>query len=93
MVWALIAILGQGVILLVALAMIKSLGAFTSSLETFTSTFLAAHNENAIMRSGTTDLIERIERVDRHIRRATETLSDRSFGIPPHPPHDQEKSA
>jgi len=86
---AVIAILTQGVIIIALMRWgVRSFGAFTSSLNTFTSTFLAAHNENAIMRSGTADLVERIERVDRHIRRRESLQQAQSTPSP-----DQEQSA
>jgi hypothetical protein len=94
MVWAaLTIILMQGVLAIIGLACVRSFGAFTSSIERFTSTFLAAHTENAIMRSETADLVDRNERTSRRIERATEVLYHKSLGMSPGSPPDQEKSA
>ena len=87
MVWAaLVIILMQGVLAIIGLRVVRSFGAFVS-------TFLAAHTENVIVQQTNAVLTEQIKRADHHIRRATEVLSDRSFGIPPAPPSEQEKSA
>jgi hypothetical protein len=81
MVWAaLTIILMQGVIAIIGLRLVRSFGAFVS-------TFLAAHTENVIVQSAATDLVERIERSARQIRRVSDQLQQHS--IPP----DQEKSA
>jgi hypothetical protein len=87
---ALAIIVTQGIVIIVLLLWgVHSFGAFTSfldrSLDRFVSTVLAAHHENVIMRSETADLVERLERIDRHVRRK-ESLSQ------PLTP-DEEKSA
>lgn len=96
MVWAaLVIILMQGVLAIIALVVIRSFGAFSSDVRAWTSALIRTHDANKRIHEHNDYLVEEISKASHKIRRATDVLSDRSFGLPCCPPSspDQEKSA
>ena len=94
MVWAaLTIILMQGVLAIIALVVIRSFGAFSADFRAWTTALIRTHDANKRIHEHNDYLVEELSRTARQIRRVSDHLSDRNFGIPASPPPDQEKSA
>lgn len=99
MVWAALAIiLGQGWLAALLLAVVRSFGAFTSDLRSFAAACIRTHDANVRIHEHNEYLVEEISKAARQMRRVSEALADRNFGIPNHPDDNghhpnQEKSA
>jgi hypothetical protein len=82
---AIVIIVMQGVLAIIALVVIRSFGAFSTDFRAWTAALIRTHDANKRIHEHNEYLVEEVSRTARQIRRVADTLH--------HMPPDQEKSA
>jgi hypothetical protein len=90
MIWAALTIIVmQGVLAVIGLVVIRSFGAFTSDLRSWTGALIRTHDANVRIHEHNDHLVEELSRTARQLRRVSDQLHGSQSTLPP----DQEKSA